>query len=120
MVVISFNYRENRLGFFAHPVHADEARDDPRGNYGYMDQIAALQWVQRNIAAFGGDPGNVTIASESAGGGSVLAMLLLPMACSPTSCSTRSYATIPTGRSQRTPRDRDQRRDHIGACRPLG
>jgi para-nitrobenzyl esterase len=80
MVVVSFNYRENRLGFFAHPALAAEAPEDPRGNYAYMDQIAALQWVQRNIAAFGGDPGTVTIAGESAGGGSVLALLISPMA----------------------------------------
>ena len=49
------NYRMGRLGFFAHPALAAEAQDEPHGNYGYMDQRAALQWVQRNIAAFGGD-----------------------------------------------------------------
>ncbi|HSO53437.1 MAG TPA: carboxylesterase family protein [Actinomycetes bacterium] len=80
MVVVSFNYRENRLGFFAHPALAAEAPDDPRGNYAFMDQIAALQWVQRNIAAFGGDPGTVTIVGESAGAGSVLALMISPMA----------------------------------------
>ena len=56
MVVVSASYRENRFGFFAHPALADESPDDPRGNYAHMDQIAALEWVQRNIAAFGGDP----------------------------------------------------------------
>ena len=80
MVVVSFNYRENRLGFFAHPALAAEAPEDPRGNYAFMDQIAALRWVQRNIAAFGGDPGTVTIAGESAGAGSVLALMISPMA----------------------------------------
>ena len=80
MVVVSLNYRESRLGFFAHPALAAEAPDDPRGNYAFMDDIAALQWVQRNIAAFGGDPGTVTIAGESAGGGSVLALLISPLA----------------------------------------
>ena len=80
MVVVSFNYRENRLGFFAHPALAAEAPEDPRGNYAFMDQIAALHWVRRNIAAFGGDPGTVTIAGESAGGGSVLALMISPMA----------------------------------------
>ena len=50
------NYRMGRLGFFAHPALAAEAHDEPHGNYGYMDQRAALEWVQRNIAAFGGDP----------------------------------------------------------------
>ncbi|MCX5613025.1 carboxylesterase family protein [Streptomyces sp. NBC_00047] len=80
MVVVSFNYRLSRLGFFAHPALAAEAPDDPRGNYAFMDEIAALQWVQRNIAAFGGDPGTVTIAGESAGGGAMVAMLISPLA----------------------------------------
>jgi para-nitrobenzyl esterase len=80
MVVVSFNYRENRLGFFAHPALAEEAPDDPRGNYAFMDQLAALRWVQENIAAFGGDPNTVTIAGESAGAGSVLSLMISPMA----------------------------------------
>jgi len=80
IVVVSFNYRLGRLGFFAHPALAHEQPDAPRGNYGYMDQIAALQWVKRNIAMFGGDPDKVTIAGESAGGGSVLILLTSPMA----------------------------------------
>jgi para-nitrobenzyl esterase len=80
LVFVSFNYRLGRFGFFAHPALARETPAAPRGNYGYMDQIAALQWVQRNIAAFGGDPSNVTIAGESAGGGSVLVMLTSPTA----------------------------------------
>ena len=80
IVVVTFNYRLGRIGFFAHPAPAAEAPDEPRGNYGYMDQIAALKWVQRNIAAFGGDPNNVTIAGQSAGGGSVLVLLTSPMA----------------------------------------
>lgn len=79
IVFVSFNYRLGRLGFFAHPALAREAPDDLHGNYGYMDQIAALQWVQRNIAAFGGDPKNVTIAGESAGAGSVLVLMTSPM-----------------------------------------
>ena len=76
IVVVSLSYRLGRLGFFAHPALARETR----GNYGYMDQIAGLKWVQRNIAAFGGDANNVTIAGESAGGGSVLVMLTSPLA----------------------------------------
>ena len=80
IVAVSFNYRLGRFGFFAHPALATESPDAARGNYGYMDQIAALEWVRRNIAAFGGDPDNVTIAGESAGGGSVLVLLTSPMA----------------------------------------
>lgn len=68
LVVVTFNYRLGRLGFFAHPeLTAEHPRDD-HGNYGLMDQVAALNWVRRNIAAFGGDPANVTVMGESAGG----------------------------------------------------
>jgi para-nitrobenzyl esterase len=79
VIVVSLNYRMGRLGFFAHPALAEEAPDEPRGNYGYLDQLAALQWVKRNIAAFGGDPGKVTIFGESAGGGSVMAHMVSPL-----------------------------------------
>ena len=79
VVVVSLNYRMGRLGFFAHAALAAEAPNDVRGNYGYMDQLAVLKWVQRNIAAFGGDPKQVTIFGESAGGGSVLVHLVSPM-----------------------------------------
>ncbi|MFK0278582.1 carboxylesterase/lipase family protein [Ensifer sp. NPDC090286] len=79
VIVVTSNYRLGRLGFFAHPGVAAEAPDDVYGNYGYMDQLAALKWVQRNIAAFGGDPTKVTIAGESAGGGSVIAHLISPL-----------------------------------------
>lgn len=79
-VLVSFNYRLGHLGFFAHPAltHAD-ADEGFLGNYGHMDQIAALHWVQRHIDAFGGDAGNVTLIGESAGGGSVIAMMTSPM-----------------------------------------
>ncbi len=77
---VSFNYRLGRFGFFAHPALTRESPSGPVGNYGYMDQIAALQWVRRNIAAFGGDPGSVTIFGESAGGGSVLTLMTSPLA----------------------------------------
>ena len=80
VVFVSFNYRLGRFGFFAHPALGKENPSGPLGNYGYMDQIAALKWVQRNIAAFGGDPANVTLFGESAGGGSVQAMMTSPMA----------------------------------------
>lgn len=80
VVLVSFNYRVGRFGFFAHPALTKETPGGPLGNYTYMDQIAALKWVQRNVAAFGGDPKNVTIFGESAGGGSVLAMMTSPLA----------------------------------------
>ena len=67
VVVVSMNYRMGRLGFFAHPALTRESPGDPTGNYGYLDQLAALQWVQRNIALFGGDPKKVTLFGESAG-----------------------------------------------------
>ncbi len=79
VVFVSLNYRLGRLGFFAHPALSAKAHG-PLGNYGYLDQIAALHWVQANIAAFGGDPGRVTIMGESAGGISVLDLLTSPAA----------------------------------------
>jgi para-nitrobenzyl esterase len=79
-VVVSINYRLGRFGFFAHPALTSENPDGPLGNYAFMDQIAALQWVKRNIAAFGGDAGNVTIFGESAGGGSVNQLMTSPAA----------------------------------------
>jgi para-nitrobenzyl esterase len=80
VVLVSFNYRLAHFGFFAHPALTREQAGQPLGNYGLLDQIAALQWVQRNIAAFGGDAGNVTIFGESAGGMSVHVMLTTPLA----------------------------------------
>lgn len=75
IVHVSLNYRLGRAGWFAHPALT---REGPTGNYGMMDQIAALKWVQANIASFGGDPTNVTIYGESAGGISVLYLMLSP------------------------------------------
>jgi len=80
VVVVTFNYRLGRFGFFAHPALLREAGDEPFGNYGLMDQIALLEWVRTNIAAFGGDPGNVTLWGESAGGASINALLVCPAA----------------------------------------
>jgi para-nitrobenzyl esterase len=78
IVFVSFNYRLGRLGFFAFPALTKEQAGKPLGNYGFMDQIAALTWVKHNIAAFGGDPGNVTVFGESAGGFSVNVLLTSP------------------------------------------
>jgi para-nitrobenzyl esterase len=80
VVFVSANYRVGRFGTFAHPALTSAGEDEALlGNYGYMDQLAALQWLQRNAAAFGGDPGNVTIVGESAGGMSVHVLVTSPM-----------------------------------------
>ncbi|WP_271300012.1 carboxylesterase/lipase family protein [Sphingomonas sp. CV7422] len=78
-VVVSFNYRVGRFGTFVHPALEGPASARASGNYGYMDQLAALRWVQANVAAFGGDPRNVTIVGESAGGMSVHTLITSPM-----------------------------------------
>jgi para-nitrobenzyl esterase len=80
IILVTINYRLGRLGFFAHPALSAEHPAEPKGNYGYMDQIAALKWIQSNIAAFGGDPENVTIFGFSAGGVSVHSLLTIPAA----------------------------------------
>jgi para-nitrobenzyl esterase len=79
-VIVTINYRLGSLGFFAHPDLAKEAGHPGSGNYGMMDAIAALQWVKRNIAAFGGDPSKVTVAGESAGAIMVGALVGSPQA----------------------------------------
>jgi len=73
-ILVSLNYRLGVFGFFAHPAFAREHASD-EGNFGLWDQIAALRWVKRNIARFGGDPGNVTLFGESAGGEDTIALL---------------------------------------------
>ncbi len=76
VVTVTINYRMGALGFFAHPELTKAAgKDDPLANYGLMDQTAALQWVQKNIAAFGGDPSKVTVFGESAGAIDIYALL---------------------------------------------
>ena len=79
IVAVSLNYRTNIFGFFAHPELTKESPHHASGNYGLLDQVAALQWVQKNIAAFGGDPKRVTIAGESAGSISVSALMASPL-----------------------------------------
>jgi para-nitrobenzyl esterase len=80
VVLVTFNYRLGRLGFFAHPALANTNPDGALSDYGFADQIAALKWVRRNIAAFGGDPARVTIAGESAGSMAVSALMASPLA----------------------------------------
>lgn len=80
VVLVSINYRLGRLGHFAFPVLSKEHPEEPKGSYAFMDQIAALKWVQQNIAAFGGDPKNVTIFGFSAGGVSIHSLLTIPTA----------------------------------------
>jgi len=80
VVLVSINYRVGLLGYLAHPALSAESPQHLSGNYGLLDQIEALRWVHDNIAAFGGDPKQVTIAGESAGGLSVIALLASPVA----------------------------------------
>ena len=78
VILITINYRLGRLGHFAFPALSEEYPEEPKGSYAYMDQIATLEWVRENIAAFGGDPNNVTIFGFSAGGVSVHSLMTIP------------------------------------------
>jgi para-nitrobenzyl esterase len=80
VIVVTINYRLGALGYLAHPDLTREASEHVSGNYGFLDQIAALAWVQRNIAAFGGDPGNVTVFGQSSGSISISALTVSPLA----------------------------------------
>ncbi len=80
VILMSINYRLGRLGHFAFPALSKEHPEEPKGSYAFMDQIAALQWIQENIDEFGGDPKNVTIFGFSAGGVSVHSLLTIPAA----------------------------------------
>ncbi|MXO64511.1 carboxylesterase family protein [Altererythrobacter endophyticus] len=80
VVVVNPNYRLGPLGLLAHPQLTEESPHNSSGDYGFLDQIAALRWVQENIAAFGGDPSNVTIVGQSAGSMSVLVLQASPLA----------------------------------------
>lgn len=80
VIVVTVNYRLGALGFLAHPELTAESPHRSSGNYGFLDQIAALQWVRKNIAAFGGDPNRVTIFGESAGSWTVSVLMVSPLA----------------------------------------
>ena len=79
LLFYSFNYRVGRFGFFGHPVLTAESKDGMLGNYAFMDQIAAIKWIRKNAEAFGGDPNNVTVFGESAGGWSVNMLMTSPL-----------------------------------------
>ena len=80
VVLVSVNYRMNSFGWMAHPALSEESENGVSGNYGVLDHVAALEWVQANIEQFGGDKDNITIFGESAGGASIYALLATPMA----------------------------------------
>lgn len=80
VMVVSFNYRLGIFGYFAHPELTKESGHNASGNYGLLDQVAALEWIKKNIATFGGDPDNVTIFGQSAGSSSVSALMASPLA----------------------------------------
>ncbi len=80
VVFVSINYRVGVFGFMAHPELSKESGHNTSGNYGFLDQMEALRWIKKNIAAFGGDPNNVTIAGQSAGSFSVNALVASPLA----------------------------------------
>jgi para-nitrobenzyl esterase len=80
VVVVTFNYRLGALGFLAHPALSRESEHRVSGNYGLLDQIAALRWVRMNVAAFGGNPDNVTLFGQSAGASSEVFLLVSPLA----------------------------------------
>jgi para-nitrobenzyl esterase len=79
IVAVSFNHRNGIFGFFVHPELVSESPHHAAGNYGFLDQVAALQWVHRNIAGFGGDPNRVIVAGESSGSASVSALMASPL-----------------------------------------
>jgi para-nitrobenzyl esterase len=78
VVLVTFNYRVGILGYMVHPLLSKESPNNASGNYALLDQLAALRWVQKNIAAFGGDPDHVTIFGESAGAANIISQLAIP------------------------------------------
>ncbi len=109
-IIVSINYRLGILGYFAHPGLSAESPDRVSGNYGLLDQVAALEWVKRNIDAFGGDAGNVTVAGESAG-----ALSILYLMASPNARGLFHKAVVQSGYMISTPELREARHGEIPA-----
>ncbi|WP_161828195.1 carboxylesterase/lipase family protein [Steroidobacter agaridevorans] len=105
-VFVSFNYRLGRFGFFALPALSAEHAEEAKGNYGLMDQIAALRWVRNNIDRFGGDANNITVVGESAGGISINMLLT-----SPSTSGLFDRAIIQSGGGRKLVRTRDLAKD---------
>jgi len=103
VVVVCLNYRVGIFGFLAHPALSAESPHKSSGNYGLLDQIAALEWVKDNIAAFGGDPQRVTVFGESAGAVSIAVLMTSPRRAS----SARRFCTAPRSRNLRLLRRRN-------------
>lgn len=112
VVYVSFNNRLGALGFLAHPALSAERAEKVSGNYGSLDQIAVLRWLQRNVAAFGGDPNRIMLFGTSAGGGSICALMTAPAARGlfhaaamqsnvPTGCKMQTLAEAQSGTGQR-------------------
>jgi para-nitrobenzyl esterase len=111
VVLVTINYRLGALGYLAHPELTAESPQKSSGNYGVLDQIAALKWVQRNITAFGGDPARVTIGGESAGSWSVNTLVASPLA---KGLFVRAIGQS-GGRFSRTPHLHDDRGSQVSA-----
>jgi para-nitrobenzyl esterase len=109
VIVVNFNYRLGIFGWFAHPaLNGGGSLEDRSGNYGILDGLAALQWVQDNIAAFGGDPQNVTLFGESAGGMNIFAILASPILAAPEGRALFHKAIIQSGLPVSTPMEQAQ------------
>ena len=119
VIVVSMNYRLGIFGFFAHPELTAESSNHTSGNYGLMDQAAAIAWVRRNIAAFGGDPANITVFGQSAGSMSVSALMASPI---PNGLFTKaigeSGSEFPATAAPSNPRSRQSRSTPPGPNAP--
>ena len=115
-VLVTINYRLGLFGFLAHPELSAESADGVSGNYGLLDQIAALEWVRDNIAQFGGDPDRVTVFGESAGGEAVLNLMTSPRA---RGLFHRAIAQSPSDSGRWLHLDRSDARLRTGADAPV-